>query len=229
LANIDYPEDKYRDFESTLFGGRVDMDWREASFCWCFWNLEIPVSDLEQSDAILVRAMDESLNLQPRDMYWSVLGMMNNPWFRVTITKEDGILRFEHPTQPALIPGGWMERVKEAGGDLTNGQWGERLDGDDTSPNAVQAPAEEIRMTRHGEDRIIGIDELRNHTSAEEPWFVVNGEVYDGTKFLEGHPGGAQSIVSAAGMDASEEFLAIRKSAIDISILSLSADSICRQ
>jgi nitrate reductase (NAD(P)H) len=40
----------------------------------------------------------------------------------------------------------------------------------------------------------------------------VNGDVYDGTKFLEGHPGGAQSIISAAATDASEEFLAIRKS-----------------
>jgi len=211
LANIDYPEDRYRDFESDLFGGRVDMYWREASFCWCFWNLDIPVAELKESDAILIRAMDESLNIQPRDMYWSVLGMMNNPWFRVAIVKEDDILRFEHPTQPALIPGGWMERVKKAGGDLTNGNWGEKSSDEVETAADTKQPPEDIPMTKEGVNRSITIEELQTHDTATEPWFVVNGEVYDGTKFFEGHPGGAQSIISAAATDASEEFLAIRK------------------
>jgi nitrate reductase (NAD(P)H) len=69
----------------------------------------------------------------------------------------------------------------------------------------------EIKMTKDGVDKTISIDELRKHDTAESPWFVVNGEVYDGTAFLEGHPGGAQSIISAAGLDASDEFMAIRK------------------
>ncbi|EEA25715.1 hypothetical protein TMatcc_006054 [Talaromyces marneffei ATCC 18224] len=208
LANIEYPEDKYREYESDLFGGRVDMFWRETCFCWCFWNLEIPIPDLTESDAILVRAMDEALSIQPRDMYWSVLGMMNNPWFRVAIIKDGDTIKFEHPTQPALMPGGWMERVKKAGGDLTNGHWGEVMNNEEAEANN-QKPVEEINMKKEGLDRKVDLAEFKAHVSPEEPWFVVNGEVYDGTKFLEGHPGGAQSIVSAAGMDVSEEFLAI--------------------
>ncbi len=120
LANITYPEDDYRlasDGE-TLFGGRIDMSWRETCFCWCFWDLEIPISDLADANDVMIRAMDESMMVQPRDMYWSVLGMMNNPWYRVVIHREGHHLRFEHPTQPALMPGGWMERVKKAGGNL---------------------------------------------------------------------------------------------------------------
>jgi len=40
--------------------------------------------------------------------------------------------------------------------------------------------------------------------------FVVNGEVYDATAFLNDHPGGADSIWLAAGEpDASEDFFAI--------------------
>jgi nitrate reductase (NAD(P)H) len=186
------------------------MYWRDTCFCWCFWSLGIPVSDLENSDAILVRAMDESMNIQPRDLYWSVLGMMNNPWYRITITKNDGVLMFEHPTQPALMPGGWMERIKKAGGDLTNGYWGDTVDGQ--RPNRTQS-VEEIDMKQKGLDRIIDIEELREHDTEENPWFVVNGEVYDGTKYLESHPGGAQSIILAAGKDATEEFFAIRKCA----------------
>lgn len=208
LANTEYPEDKYREFESDLYGGRVDMYWRETCFCWCLWSLNLPHRDLETSEAILVRAMDEAMNIQPRDMYWSVLGMMNNPWFRISITKGDGVLKFDHPTQPALMPGGWMEQVKKDGGDLVNGYWGKRYSGLST----VEPPvAQEINMKAKALRNIIRIEELRKHGGAKDPWFVVNGEVYDGTKFLDDHPGGAQSIISAACADVSEEFLAIRK------------------
>ncbi|KAF9063043.1 nitrate reductase [NADPH] [Rhodocollybia butyracea] len=206
LANIEYPEDKYRNFDGQLYGGRVDIYWRETCFCWCQWSLDISVLDLEASDAILVRAMDEAMNIQPRDMYWSVLGMMNNPWFRITITKNNGVLRFEHPTQLSLISGGWMDRVKKEGGDLTNGYWGRRSSGEAPSEPAI---VEEIDMRAKGLCNSIDIEGLRKHGNPESPWFVVNGEVYDGTRFLEGHPGGAQSIISAAATDVSGEFLAI--------------------
>jgi nitrate reductase (NAD(P)H) len=214
LANLRYPEDDYRNAPDgdTLYGGRVDMWWRETSFCWCFWDLDIPLDDLREADDVMVRAMDEGMMVQPRDMYWSVLGMMNNPWFRVVIHKEGHSLRFEHPTQPALMPGGWMERVKKAGGDLTNGFWGERMSGDD-SPQVEPEPEKEIVMTNPKVERTITLTELKAHDGETEPWFVVNGEVYDGTPYLDAHPGGAASIFGAAGQDATEEFVTIRKSA----------------
>lgn len=209
LANIEYAEDRYRAFEDReLYGAKLDMDWRETSFCWCFWNLDIAVAELKETKDILVRAMDEAMCIQPRDMYWSVLGMMNNPWYRIAIHEENGVLRFEHPTQPALMPGGWMERVKKSGGNLTNGHWGETTDGEQPEAAEVEE-VKDIKMTKDGVDRAIDIDELRKHDKADSPWFVVKGEVYDGTAFLEGHPGGAQSIISAAGLDATEEFMAI--------------------
>lgn len=212
LANITYFEDQYRDVadeNQQLFGGRLDMTWRETSFAWCFWDINIPVSDLADSADVMVRAMDESMNVQPRDMYWSVLGMMNNPWFRITIAKEGDYLRFEHPNQPALMPGGWMDRVKKAGGNLANGFWGEKMGGEEAVAEVEQA--KEIKMTNDKISRQITIDELRKHDTDAEPWFVVNGEVYDGAPFLEGHPGGATSITGAAGQDASEEFMSIRE------------------
>ena len=208
LANIEYAEDRYREAGQNLYGGRLDMAWRETCFCWCFWSLDIPVQRLANSKDLVVRAMDESMNLQPKEMYWSVLGMMNNPWFRVTISKEGDYLRFEHPTQPALIPGGWMERVKKAGGTLTNGLWGERLAGEEAD-QAVKEEPKEIPMTKTGVRTDITIDELRKHDDEKDPWFVINGEVYEGSSFLKEHPGGAQSIISAAGLDTSDEFMAI--------------------
>ena len=212
LANIRYHEDDYRDNadeNEMLFGGKLDMGWRETCFTWCFWEIDLNIEDLKISGDIMVRAMDESMNVQPRDMYWSVLGMMNNPWYRVTIAKKGDYLRFEHPTQPALMPGGWMEKVKAKGGNLANGFWGEKMSGGEEE-TVVETKAE-VRMTKDGVDKMITIDELRKHDGEEQPWFVVNGHVYDGTTFLEGHPGGTTSIFGAAGQDATDEFMAIRK------------------
>ena len=210
LSDIDYPEDRYREADINLYGGRLDMTWRESCFCWCLWSIEIPIAEFSTASDLLVRAMDDSMSVQPRDMYWSVLGMMNNPWYRLTITKEGDSLLFEHPTQPALIPGGWMEKVKKDGGNLTNGHWGERAEGE-VDIKVEGEVAKEVSMTKEGLKKEIDFEELRKHDDAENPWFVVNGEVYDGTPFLEEHPGGAQSIISAAGQDASDEFVAIRE------------------
>ncbi|KAK9436787.1 Nitrate reductase [Metarhizium brunneum] len=210
LANIDYPEDRYRlapDGE-RLYGGRVDMWWRETSFCWCFWELDVDIGDLKTTTDIMVRAMDESLMVQPRDMYWSVLGMMNNPWFRVVVHDIGHALQFEHPTQPALIPGGWMERIKKAGGNLTNGSWGEKLAGQ-TEDVMGQEPEQDVCMTNPRADRLVTMCELKSHSGEQEPWFIVDGQVYDGTPFLEGHPGGSASIFGAAGQDVTEEFVTI--------------------
>lgn len=208
LADIDYPEDRYRAAPETetLCGGKLDAWWRDTSFCWCFWEIDVPTAQLEASEDIMVRAMDDALTVQPRDMYWSVLGMMNNPWFRVVIHREGASLRFEHPTQPALMPGGWMERVKKAGGDLANGFWGEKMAGEEVR----QEEEKMINMTNHQVDRLISLDELMDHRDEARPWFVVDGHVYDGAPFLDGHPGGAVSITGAAGQDATEEFMAIR-------------------
>ncbi|PBP28957.1 nitrate reductase [Diplocarpon rosae] len=209
LADIRYHEDDYRDHadeDEILFGGKLDMGWRETCFTWCFWEIDLKVDHLKIAGDIMVRGMDESMSVQPRDMYWSVLGMMNNPWYRVTITNDGIALHFEHPTQPALMPGGWMEKVKARGGNLANGFWGESMGGEEEATVELN---KEIKMTRDGLIKNITIDELRKHDGEQNPWFVVNGEVYDGTPFLEEHPGGATSMIGAAGQDASDEFMAI--------------------
>ncbi|KAJ6785971.1 hypothetical protein PWT90_09030 [Aphanocladium album] len=210
LASINYPEDQYRNAPDgdELYGGKMDMWWRETCFCWCFWEIDIAISELADASDLMIRAMDEGLMAQPRDMYWSVLGMMNNPWYRLVIHKEDRFLRFEHPTQPALMPGGWMERVKNAGGNIANGFWGEKT-GQAEEEVEVRAPEKQISMVNSKVQRTISLAELEQHGGEEEPWFVVEGEVYDGTPYLDDHPGGATSIFAAAATDCTEEFLAI--------------------
>jgi nitrate reductase (NAD(P)H) len=208
LAQIAYPEDIYRHFANEgreLFGGVLDMTARDTCFCWCFWSIEVKYLDLYEANDLVVRAMDESMNVQPRDLYWNVMGMMNGCWFRVVIHKNvPGRLKFEHPVIPGLTPGGWMESVKQAGGDLQDGNWGE------TSTNNVkEKKAVEITMTNPEIKADIPMEEIEKHNRYDDAWFIVHGQVYDGTKFLSEHPGGAESIIMAAGGDATEDFLAI--------------------
>src|SRR5271169_4291367 len=80
LAQIVYPEDAYRhlaDEDMELFGGKLDMSLRDTCFCWCFWSMELTFTELYEANDIVVRAMDEAMNVQPRDLYWNVMGMMN--------------------------------------------------------------------------------------------------------------------------------------------------------
>lgn len=109
----------------SLFGGLVNVCDRMSCLCWCFWKISIPKKDLLVAKDIVVRAMDERMCIQPRDMYWNVTSMMNNWWYRVAIRRDSpNIIRFEHPVY-ANKKGGWIDRVKSEGGDILDGNWGE--------------------------------------------------------------------------------------------------------
>ncbi|SPO35721.1 probable Nitrate reductase [NADPH] [Pseudozyma flocculosa] len=236
LAEVDYPEDLYRMFpvQGHPYFGTLDLSQTEMSFSWCFWRLDVELRRQIIDDdvrVISVRAMDESLQTMPRDMYWNATSMMNSWWFRVAVHRsEDGkSVRFEHPTLAGNAPGGWMQRLNEAGassrypvfGDAsTSAEAAGSVAGAKESTAAVAAdgkaakPALDIAalMTDPAKaSRTVSAAEFAQHSDPEgaEPWFVVNGEVYEGTGFLKDHPGGDQSIRLVAGDDATEDFMAI--------------------
>ncbi|KAF8805919.1 nitrate reductase [Phlegmacium glaucopus] len=211
LANISYPEDLFR--EVTHFDpvyGSLDLTEFDTCFCWCFWSLEIETSVLKTSKAIMVRSMDESMALQPRDMYWNATGMMNNWWFRVCIHPlDEGMrLRFEHPTMAGTQPGGWMQRLKDKEQDPSKPQFSDVALR--SYPN--KRPVKEVPMTKPHVIRKITVEDLKSLEAKENAWFVVRGEVYNGSGFFKDHPGGAQSIMLVAGEDATEDFMAIHSS-----------------
>ncbi|KAK7682149.1 hypothetical protein QCA50_014736 [Cerrena zonata] len=215
LANIDYPEDRYRSasFQSPVYG-TLDLTESDFCYCWCFWDFKVPIVDLLSTHSIAVRAMDESLNVQSRDMYLNATSMMNNWWFRVAIHREDtrrgSILRFEHPTLAGGRSGGWMERLKASGLNPLHPDFQPAT----SKPEVPQVPTQlptKITATKPGIDRKITVAEFWAQDKSK-PWFIVNGEVYDATKYLQDHPGGADSIILMAGEDATEDFTAIHSS-----------------
>ncbi|KAF9045792.1 nitrate reductase [Hymenopellis radicata] len=205
LAEITYPEDLCREImqvDQSLYG-TFDAAERDTCLCWCFWTYWVPTSALKDVSAVMVRAMDEALALQPRDM-------CINWWFRVAVHHMDcSTVRFEHPTLAGTASGGWMERLKSEGQDILKPKFGREA----ASVPHVQPQDKEVIMKGTHVDRTITLEQLQAHRNLERPWFVVQGEVYDGTAFLKDHPGGPDSITLVAGEDATEDFMAIHSSA----------------
>jgi len=47
--------------------------------------------------------------------------------------------------------------------------------------------------------------------SAAKCWSVINGDVYDLTKWISAHPGGSGAILSLCGTDGTQDFLAMHR------------------
>jgi nitrate reductase (NAD(P)H) len=168
-------------------------------WCWCFWSLEVDVLDVLGAKEIAVRAWDQTLNTQPQNLIWNLMGMMNNCWFRVKISvckphKGEVGLIFEHPTQPGNQSGGWMEREKCVKSLSYSSQ---------TLKKSISTPL------MNTASKVYTNSDLKKHNSPESAWIVVHGNVYDCTPFIKEHPGGADSILINAGTDCTEEFEAI--------------------
>ncbi|KAF2971124.1 dyp-type peroxidase [Xylaria multiplex] len=56
------------------------------------------------------------------------------------------------------------------------------------------------------EDTEYSLKEVAAHNTPADAWMVIHGQVYDVTKYLQDHPGGAEVLLDTAGKDASEEF-----------------------
>ncbi|CAL5427232.1 unnamed protein product [Camellia sinensis] len=57
-----------------------------------------------------------------------------------------------------------------------------------------------------GDGKVFTLAEVSEHNTPKDCWLVIDGKVYDVTKFLEDHPGGDEVLLSATGKDATDDF-----------------------
>ena len=57
------------------------------------------------------------------------------------------------------------------------------------------------------------LEEIAKHNTEESLWLIINGKVYDVTKFLEEHPGGPKAFLNRGGKDATRAFNSIQNHA----------------
>ena len=60
---------------------------RQGHWCWCHWSMEVPVEKLLDPKCVEVcfRAVDQSMNKMDERPTWNVMGMLNNPWYRIRV------------------------------------------------------------------------------------------------------------------------------------------------
>ena len=63
-------------------------------------------------------------------------------------------------------------------------------------------------------DKTYSAADVARHNKADDCWIVVDGVVYDVTKFLNEHPGGKKVIVGVAGQDATKKFNLFHKPSV---------------
>lgn len=65
--------------------------------------------------------------------------------------------------------------------------------------------------------KLFSLEEVGKHKDTDSLWVVIEGLVYDVTKFIEEHPGGEDVLKEWAGQDATEAFLDVGHSS-DVSV-----------
>lgn len=54
-------------------------------------------------------------------------------------------------------------------------------------------------------------EEVARHNNADDMWIIVDGDVYDVSKFARLHPGGKEALIDYAGKDATEDFFGLHR------------------
>ncbi|KAF9171251.1 hypothetical protein BGX20_007907 [Mortierella sp. AD010] len=222
LTDLEHPE------EWPEFQFNDDPYPRQRYWCWCFWSIKIPVRQLLKCKGIHVRAWDSTQNTQPKDLNWNLMGMMNNCWYRVqvdlAVSGEDDselVLRFLHPTVPGPEHGGgWMGAKGDE--DLVTSVKSTPIlttaatkalksetKTPGTEPDKAVSKVDNAKPTAAPGVKCFTADMVAKHTTDDDCWFIHGGKVYDCTRFLKEHPGGAESITMNAGIDCTEDFDAI--------------------
>lgn len=177
-------------------------------WCWVQYELDVPLVRVLGASEMCVRAWDAAMNTQPEYPTWNVMGMMNNPWFRVKIKQDSADeFHFEHPTQVGGKREGWMVLGKGQ----TRPTIKHKLSADSQAqPETAEATPAKTQLPAFAANLpVISAVEVAKHTTEKSCWFICRGLVYDATEFLELHPGGASSILLSAGTDCTDEFESI--------------------
>lgn len=77
---------------------------------------------------------------------------------------------------------------------------------DSPSGNGNPSTDPSANATSPSNDKQYSLSEVAKHKTQNNCWIVISGNVYDVTKYLDFHPGGADLILMYCGKDATQAF-----------------------
>ena len=82
-----------------------------------------------------------------------------------------------------------------------------RLTAGDTPPATERKVEFEVRYNWTGRaERWYTAEEVAHHRTPTDLWLIAHGKVYDVTRWVEMHPGGAAALLRRGGLDATRDF-----------------------
>ncbi|KAJ3187949.1 hypothetical protein HDU85_006342 [Gaertneriomyces sp. JEL0708] len=62
--------------------------------------------------------------------------------------------------------------------------------------------------------KVFTVDEVAAHNKEDDLWIIIDGRVYDISRFADLHPGGLTVLLDVAGKDATEEFYGLHRQSV---------------
>lgn len=72
-----------------------------------------------------------------------------------------------------------------------------------------------------GKENLISWEEIKKHTHKDDSWIVIGDSVYDVSKWMKKHPGGARILHHHAGQDATVVAYCLHNHLVDLQIILL--------
>ena len=185
--------DQIKKVEVTIDGGKTWLycirEFPEAPvrhgnkfWTWCFWHVDVNMSDIVASSGIRVRAWDTKLLSQPEEPTWNILGSMNNAQYIVkpeTVHDDEPHVLFRHPVEAGNGASGWMKSNTDDEGTETSTRSDRSRSGISEAPDAdKQGPKQQ-----EASESQVDCQALQKHrwvpsTLLERNWITDDTAVY---------------------------------------------------
>lgn len=116
---------------------------------------------------------------------------------------------------PDTTPETDLTTTGEVSDDSTTQEDAEEDDSDDTSLDEEEEREEPEEIEEEDDNSSVSNEpagytaaEVATHTTQDDCWTIVNGNVYDLTSFISRHPGGESNIMKLCGIDGTATFTA---------------------
>jgi cytochrome b involved in lipid metabolism len=150
-----------------------------------------------------------SMKFTERTKYYEPYGRVNYLYLgRINSGAQSGIYSFEITSKSRAAITIGIGKKEGVVGDVVRGNYEAPKPVASSTPTPAPTPAPTPTKSATAEPAGYTMEKVRANNTASSCWSVIDGNVYDLTKWISSHPGGAGNIISLCGKNGTAEFAA---------------------